>query len=77
MLPKLSGVDLPRALRQHAAASATPVMTLSSLPHHNRQKLVSEGATMFFDESMLETDRRTGPFLNAVAELLAGAPRQN
>jgi hypothetical protein len=53
---------------------------LTSLPQGNQQKLVSEGATMYFEKSMLETDKATGPFLNAVGELLAGkpgAPRQN
>ena len=71
---QLSAVDLLRALRQHPVTSATPVMILTNLPQRDQQKLVSEGATMYFERSMLETDKGTGPFLRAVAELLAGKP---
>ena len=46
-------------------------MILTSLPQRNQQKLIDEGATLYFEKSMLQTDKGTGPFLEAVAGLLA------
>lgn len=70
MLPKLSGVDLLRAMRKDPVTAETPVMVLSSLPQRNEEKLVCEGATAYFEKSMLETSNGTRPFLEAVEELL-------
>ena len=57
---QLSAVDLLRALRQHPVTSATPVMILTNLPQRDQQKLVSEGATMYFERSMLDGRNRQG-----------------
>jgi CheY-like chemotaxis protein len=45
MLPKLSGPEVLRALRQDPKTASLPVMVLSSLPQSDQQKLLSEGAT--------------------------------
>jgi len=70
MLPKLSGIDLLRAVRKDPATAATPVMILSSLSQRNEEKLVKEGATAYFEKSMLESSNGTVPFLSAVEQLL-------
>jgi DNA-binding response OmpR family regulator len=76
MLPKLSGVDLLRAIRKDPATAETPVMILSSLSQRNEEKLVSEGATAYFEKAMLETSNGTRPFLSAVEELLRANRRK-
>jgi len=76
MLPKLSGVELLRALRKDPATAETPIMILSSLPQRNESKLVSEGATAYFEKSMLESSQGTQPFLSAVADLLRSTKRK-
>ena len=70
MLPKVSGIDLLRAVRKDPATATTPVMILSSLSQRNEEKLVKEGATAYFEKAMLENSNGTVPFLNAVEQLL-------
>ena len=60
MLPKISGPDVLRALRQDPATALMPVMVLSSLPQSNEQKLLDAGATAYFAKSELMLDKGTG-----------------
>jgi CheY-like chemotaxis protein len=50
MLPKLSGLDLLRALKNDVLAADIPVIVLSGLGQANEAKLLKEGATAFFGE---------------------------
>ena len=71
MLPKLSGPDVLRAIRKDPATSSIPVMVLTSLPQCNEEKLLGEGATAYFEKSLLTVDRGSAPFVQAVEHLLA------
>lgn len=51
MLPKLSGPDVLRALRQDAKTSGIPVIALTALSERNRDKLMEEGAAGFVEKS--------------------------
>ena len=53
MLPKLSGPEVLRALRQNPDTASIPVLVLSGLPQCNENKLISEGATAYFQKSGL------------------------
>lgn len=53
MLQKLSGPEALRALRQNQNAATLPVLVLSGLPQCNENKLISEGATAYFQKSGL------------------------
>lgn len=67
MLPKLSGPDVLQALRKDPrTADLIPVMVPTSLPQRNAQKLVSEGATSYFEKSGLNLDQGSGFFVDAV-----------
>jgi CheY-like chemotaxis protein len=53
MLPKLSGPDVLKALKQGQATSGIPVMMLTSLSQKNARALEQDGATAFFEKSDL------------------------
>jgi len=71
MLPKLSGQDVLRALRQNPGTSNIPVLVLSGLPQCNESKLISEGATAYFQKSGLLVENGPSLFLEEVERLLA------
>ena len=73
MLPKISGLDVLRALRKDPATSSIPVMVLSSLSQCNEEKVVAEGAAAYFEKSLLTLDKGPSHFVNVVQTLLAKA----
>lgn len=75
LLPKLSGPDVLRAIRANAPTAKTPVMVLTSLPQANEDKLIKEGATAYFEKSLLTIDKGSAPFVEAVNRLLSRAAR--
>lgn len=77
LLPKMSGPDVLRAIRANPLIGKTPVMVLTSLPQANEDKLLKEGATAYFEKSLLTIDKKSAPFVEAVERLLARAARAN
>jgi len=75
LLPKISGLDVLRTIRTHTETAKTPVMVLTSLPQANEDKLLKEGATAYFEKSLLTIDKGSAPFVEAVERLLARAAR--
>ena len=70
LLPKLSGPEVLRALRQNPETASIPVMVLTSLPQTNEQKLIKEGATSYFAKSGLMLDQGPGLFVATVEKML-------
>jgi DNA-binding response OmpR family regulator len=58
MLPKVSGLDVLRALKGDALVKHIPVIVLSGLGQANEAKLLKEGAAAFLvkSEKLLESD---------------------
>jgi CheY-like chemotaxis protein len=54
MLPKLSGLDVLRALKQDDATEGIPVIALSALPMSNEARLRKDGAIKYLQKSSLE-----------------------
>ena len=54
MLPKLSGLDVLRALKQDHATEGIPVIALSGLPISNEARLRKDGAIKYLQKSSLE-----------------------
>jgi DNA-binding response OmpR family regulator len=71
MLPKLSGQEVLRQLRANPSSASTPVIVLTSLPQSNREKLLTEGASLYFEKSLLNLENGSGTLLNAIETLLA------
>lgn len=70
MLPKLSGPDVLRALRANGETARIPIMVLSSLSQANEARLIEEGATAYFQKSLLTLDKGSGRFVAAVEKIL-------
>lgn len=77
LLPKISGPEVLRAIRANRDIGKTPVMVLTSLPQANEDKLLKEGATAYFEKSLLTIDKESAPFVAAVEKLLARVARAN
>ena len=75
MLPKLSGQEVLKQLRLNASSKSIPVIVLTSLSQSNRQKLLSEGASLYFEKSLVSADNGSRPLLDAIEKLLAGASK--
>jgi DNA-binding response OmpR family regulator len=75
MLPKISGQDVLRALRGNPETAAMPVMVLTSLPQCNEERLISEGATAFYQKAKLELDKSTIRLVEVVERMLTRAAR--
>jgi DNA-binding response OmpR family regulator len=75
MLPKLSGQEVLQRLRLNASSKYIPVIVLTSLSQSNRQKLLSEGASLYFEKSLVSADNGSRPLLDAIEKLLAGASK--
>lgn len=71
LLPKITGPDVLRAIRSNPDLQQTPVMVLTSLPRANESRLLKEGATAYFEKSLLSIDKESAPFVDAVEKLLA------
>lgn len=50
-------------------------MVVTSLPQANEDKLLKEGATAYFEKSLLTIHKESAPFVAAVEKLLARAAR--
>jgi DNA-binding response OmpR family regulator len=75
MLPKLSGQQVLQQLRLNPSSTSTPVIVLTSLSESNRQKLLSEGASLYFEKSLVSMDNGSRPLLDAIEKLLASMSR--
>jgi DNA-binding response OmpR family regulator len=71
MLPKLSGQEVLQRLRLNPSSKSTPVIVLTSLSESNRQKLLSEGASLYFEKSLIGMDNGSRLLLDAIEHLLA------
>jgi len=52
-----------------------PVMVLTSLPQCNEEKLTTEGATSFHQKGLLDLDKGTVRFVEAVERMLSRAAK--
>jgi CheY-like chemotaxis protein len=73
MLPKLSGVDVLRALKCDPLLKHIPVIVLSGLGQANEAKLMSEGAAAFLVKSEKSLENNSSVLIRAVGQLLKGS----
>jgi CheY-like chemotaxis protein len=73
LLPKMSGIDVIRALKQNSRTASIPVVVLSGLSEKNGAKLLREGATAYLEKSRLEGKSYEEEFLRITKTLLPKA----
>lgn len=70
MLPKMSGVDVLKALKGSSTTAAIPVVVLSGLSDRNGAKLIEEGAVAYFEKSKLDGKQQSDALLQVVAQVI-------
>jgi CheY-like chemotaxis protein len=70
MLPKLSGPEVLKALKQDPATAGIAVMVLTSLSPKNAKALEKDGATAFFEKSDLMLGSGPSSLVTAVQKIL-------
>jgi CheY-like chemotaxis protein len=73
MLPKISGPNVLKALKENPATMHIPVIVLTSLSQKNEEKLLSEGAAAYFEKSALALDQNSSRLSETVETVLAKA----
>ena len=70
MLPKVSGLDVLRALEVDVLVKHIPVIVLSGLGQANEVKLMSEGAAAFVTKSEKSFENSSSALIQAVESVL-------
>jgi CheY-like chemotaxis protein len=75
MLPKISGPEVLKNLKENPATFDIPVIVLTSLSQMNEEKLRSAGAAAYLEKSTLELDKNSGRLLTTIQTVLGGASK--
>lgn len=70
LIPKLSGPDVLKALKNNPATSAIPVIVLSSLSQKNSEKLKEMGAVEYLEKGSLDLEKHPDRLATAVEMVL-------
>ena len=70
MLPKLSGLDVLRALKADVLVKHIPVIVLSGLGQGNETKLLKEGAAAFVTKSEKSLENNSSALIQTVESVL-------
>jgi CheY-like chemotaxis protein len=73
MLPKVSGLDVLRAVKSDVLIKHIPVIVLSGLGQANEAKLMSEGAAAFVTKSEKSFENNSSLLIQTVESVLARA----
>src|SRR5271166_1250500 len=76
LLPKMSGLDVLRALKQNPGTRAIPVVVLTGMSQKNAARLEADGAFGFLEKAELELEKGTWRLLAAVAEFVKRLPEE-
>jgi len=71
MLPSMDGTAVLRELKRDPATASIPVVVLSGLSQRNEEKLITAGASAYFEKSTLNLEDNARPLINLVRELVA------
>jgi twitching motility two-component system response regulator PilH len=72
MLPKVSGLDVLRALKLDVLVKRIPVIVLSGLGQANDAKLLKEGAAAFLMKSERAWEDNSAVLIQAIERVLTG-----
>jgi CheY-like chemotaxis protein len=74
MLPKMSGLEVLKALKKQPATGAIPVVVLTGLSQTNAERLQRDGAFAFLAKADLALDQDAAPLLAVLTKLLTELP---
>jgi DNA-binding response OmpR family regulator len=75
LLPKITGLDVLKDLKNDARTRGIPVIVLSGLSQANEAKLMKECAAAFFEKSERTLDNDSADLIEAVRGVLASASK--
>ena len=70
LIPKLSGLEVLRELKNNPATMAIPVVVLSSLSQKNEERLKQAGAAEYFEKGALDLEKHPDRLAAAVETVL-------
>jgi CheY-like chemotaxis protein len=70
MLPKKSGLDVLKALKDDSATASIPVMMLTSLSGKNSKQLEKDGASSFYEKSDVMLGSGPGSLIDRVNRII-------
>ena len=70
LLPKMTGPDVLKALKNAPATCEIPVVAFTGLSAKNATRLKHDGAFAFLDKSDLSLDKGSDRLLSAIAEIV-------
>ena len=74
MLPKMSGLEVLKALKKEPSTAAVPVVVLTGLSQTNAERLQRDGAFAFLAKADLALDQDAAPLLAVLTKLLTELP---
>jgi CheY-like chemotaxis protein len=74
MLPKMSGLDVLKALKKDPATATIPVVVLTGLSQTNAERLRRDGAFAFLAKADLALDQDAAPLLAALKKVFTELP---
>ena len=74
MLPKVAGIELLHRLRKDDKTSSIPIIVLTSLSEANASTVIHEGATAYFEKSILNTEKGFLEFVSTIEQFASRAP---
>ena len=74
MLPKMSGLEVLKALKKEPATEAIPVVVLTGLSQTNAERLRGDGAFAFLTKTDLALDQGAEPLLAALRKVFTALP---
>jgi CheY-like chemotaxis protein len=76
LLPKMSGLDVLRTLKQDEFTKSIPVVVLTGMSQKNAERLQQDGASGFLEKSVLELDKNADKLLTALQDILKNIPNK-
>jgi CheY-like chemotaxis protein len=70
LLPKMSGLDVLKALKNDPATRRMPVVVMTGMAQKNAARLQEDGAAGFLEKSSLELNKGSEKLLHALREIL-------
>ncbi len=75
MLPKMSGLEVLKALKKEPTTATIPVVALTGLSSSNADRLRRDGAFAFLAKTEISTDQGSEPLLASLEKIFADLPR--